>query len=143
MSRGNKTDVYSKWLTSGHLNGLLESDGSKLALVMEQSSLEFVKNQEYSRPLNVRTSVGIVNFELSNIIYKVLRNAYDFTDNKELFTIDSAALWNEVIESCVNLADTFYGGDGNRLFDSNNHDAFIAFLGARFARSSSKGSSKG
>jgi len=136
--KGDDANVYQKWQALGYLDGLSEADGTKLALMMEAAKVDFSKQAQYSTPISIRTTNGRINFEMSDVIYNSMRQAFDEKQDPDNTKFNHDLIWSEAVSSVTLLAEDFYGGDGIDMFDSTKHLAFAAKFGAQFSKDNLK-----
>ena len=136
--KGDDTATYNKWKTLGHLEGLSEADGTKLALLMEAAEADFQKQAEYSKPVSINTTNGKINFDMKDFMYKSMREAFDEKNDPDGTTFDHTLIWTEALAACSAVSEKHYGGDGINMFDSTTHEAFIAKFGASFSKDNLK-----
>lgn len=132
-----------KWEVKGYFAGLGENDKKNLAALMESGQVVFERKPSFRIPLSVTISQGRVDFDLSDLVYKCMRNCFEQTGGSIGVMYNYDSMYDELVMECSLMAEAFYGGDGAKMFDSVSHDAFAARFGYAYAlKHFSKGGGK-
>ena len=133
--KGGDTTLQ-KWKDKGYLEDMDDVDGAALAALMEAAETDLKNENSYTKGLLVNTSAGKITFNISDILFKTIRESFDEkADNK--MTLNNNAFLSSLETECANMAESFYGSVGGvsqtGLFDPSSHEAFAAKIGTAYA----------